>query len=46
MYAHHAAYLGQPYEHGIDYEQKMDEEEQQYHNQRNAQEQAQERAYQ
>jgi hypothetical protein len=46
MYAHHATYLGQPYKPGIDYEQKMDEEEQQYRNQRNAQKQAQERAYQ
>jgi hypothetical protein len=37
---------GQPYGGGIDYEKKLDEEEQQYRRQRSAQEQAQERAYQ
>jgi hypothetical protein len=42
----YATYPGQPYEHGIDCEKKMDEDEQQYHNQRSAQEQEQARAYQ
>ena len=46
MYTHNAIYPGQPYEHGIDCETKMAEEEQQYRNQRSAQEQAQARAYQ
>ena len=46
VYAHDAISQGQPYGGGIDYEKKMDEEEQQYRRQRSAQEQAQERAYQ
>ncbi len=46
VYTHDAIYQGQPYGGGIDYETKMDEEEQQYRRQRSAQEQAQERAYQ
>jgi hypothetical protein len=46
MYTHNTTYPGQLYEHGIDYEKKIDEEEQQYRNQRSAQEQAQARAYQ
>ena len=41
-----ATYQGQPYGGGIDYEKKIDEEEQHYRRQRDAQEQAQERAYQ
>jgi hypothetical protein len=45
-YTHDATYQGQPYGGGIDYEKKMDEEEQHYRRQRSAQEQAQERAYQ
>jgi hypothetical protein len=46
VYTHDATYQGQPYEGGINYKKKMDEEEQQYCRQRSAQEQAQERAYQ
>jgi hypothetical protein len=46
VYTYDAAYQGQPYGRGIDYEKKMDEEEQHYRRQRSAQEQAQERAYQ
>jgi hypothetical protein len=46
VYTHDATYQGQPYVRGIDYEKKMDEEEQQDCRQRSAQEQAQERAYQ
>ena len=46
VYTHDATYPGQPYEHEINYEKKIDAEEQQYRNQRRAQEQAQERAYQ
>ena len=46
VYTHDATYQGQPYGGGIDYEKKMDEEEQHYRRQRSAQEQAQERAYQ
>jgi hypothetical protein len=45
-YTHDTTYQGQPYGGGIDYEKKMDEEEQHYRRQRSAQEQAQERAYQ
>jgi hypothetical protein len=43
---HDATYQEQPYGGGIDYEKKMDAEEQQYRTQRSAQEQAQERAHQ
>ena len=46
VYTYDATYQGQSYGRGIDYEKKMDEEEQHYRRQRSAQEQAQERAYQ
>ena len=46
VYTHDAIYQGQPYGGGIDYETKMDEEEQQYRIQRSEQERAQERRQQ
>jgi hypothetical protein len=46
VYTHDVTYQGQPYGGGINYEKKMDEEEQHYRRQRSAQEQAQERAHQ